>query len=338
MVKPLALLALLLVPCRDHPWVPFHEALREADMVITAEVMEIQKNTEGRRTAVIRPDSVLKGECPEKLLSLPIYEPDPKMGCPPPRVDFIQGGRYLLLLIRKPVVSVIHAQFATVQPAGSLTLKLVPVLLDLLEGRNTESRVQELSELVDAPVHSRLAYEAIDLLTRRQARPIQSAARRYFQAYARHWPSPLPQDQRLRESYLNEILSNSRYTMDFRMLDQIREELGTTPRFLASASRVCARPFSTLAEFDTWWGRTMKRAYVADRQAKARATELIPVFRSGDASTRAETMERFLDLGPSILPVILPLTQDPDAELRKSAASLEDELRLLQDFGTDLVR
>jgi hypothetical protein len=82
----------------------------------------------------------------------------------------------------------------------------------------------------------------------------------------------------------------------------------------------------------------MKRAYAADRQAKARATELIPVFRSGDARARAETIERLLDLGPSILSVILPLTQDPDADFRTSAAVLEDELRLLQDFADDLIR
>jgi hypothetical protein len=315
-----------------------HEALRQADMVITAEVMEIRKESERHRTVVIRPDSVLKGECPEKLLSLPVYEPNPEIGCTPPRVDFIQGGRYLLLLVRKPVLTVIHVQFATVLPAGSLMLKLVPVLLDLLEGKNIESRVQELSELVDAPVHSRLAYEAIELLTRRQSRPIQSAARRYFQAYTRFCPSPLPQDKRSRESYLSEILSNSRYTMDFRMLEQVRDELGATPQFLTAASRVCARPFASLGEFDAWWGRMMRRAYAADRQAKTRATELIPVFRSGNARARAELMERFLDLGSSILPVILPLTQDPDAVLRKSATALEDELRLLQDFADDLVR
>lgn len=338
MIKPLALFVLLLVPCRDYPWVPLHEALRQADVVLTAQVVELPKDAQGRRTVVVRPDSVLKGDCPEKQLTLPIHEIDPHIGCQPPRMDWVQGGRFLLLLVRKPVLREIHPQFCDLLPPDSPTPKLVPVLLDLLAGKNTDQRIQDLAELVDAPHHHRCAYEAIDLLTRRQARMLQSAARRYFQAYSRTWRSPADWDPATRDFNTTLILQNCRYTMDFKFLEEVRAERRTTRLFLNTASRVCGRPFTTTGEFDAWWGRAMKRAYAGNQASATKAMELIPGLRSADARSRSETLEQLLDLGPSILPQILPLTQDADADLKATATSLEDELRLLSDFGTDLLR
>ncbi len=126
--------------------------------------------------------------------------------------------------------------------------------------------------------------------------------------------------------------------MDFKFLDQVRADCGSTPLFLNTASRVSGRRFVTRSEMDAWWGHAMKRATAGNQASATKAAELIPGLRSADARSRSEAFERLLDLGPSILPQSLPLTQDADAGLRLTAAPLEEELRLLADFGTDLLR
>jgi hypothetical protein len=110
MAKPLALLLLLMAPARDYAWVPFHEALKQAELVVVGELVEIKVDPQGKKTAVVHPEVILKGECAEKLLQLPIYEHDARIACPPPEINFVKGAKHFLLLSGKPL-RVIDAQF-----------------------------------------------------------------------------------------------------------------------------------------------------------------------------------------------------------------------------------
>jgi hypothetical protein len=336
MARLVALLLLLLAPTPDSPWIPFHEALKKGEVVLTAEVVDISTDAQGTKTVELRPEKLLKGKYAEKLIRLYFRPIDPRIGCPPERIDYVKGGKYLLLLAGNPP-GVIYPQLGLVDDR---TLQLTSIVLDLLEGRNVEERVRELGPLIDAPIHSRWAYEAMELLTRRQARPILPAARRYFQANTWHWPKPLPELQR--ESYLGVILINSRWTMDFSQLPQTRKELAELApwrgHFLYDASRVCGRPFGTLAEFDAWWERTLRRSKTVNSQGPAHAEEILRQIRSGDPAAREGAVERLLDLGLTILPTIEGVKKDSNEHVRAVALAVEDGLLLLKDFKEDLDR
>jgi len=327
----------LLTPAREHAWVPFHEALKQAEVVVTAEAVGIKYDSSGKRTAEVRPLTVLKGECSEKLLQFPIREFDQRIGCPPPAVDYVKGHHYLLLLGGKPLRET-NAQFSTLQSLDDPIVKLTPIVLDLLEKRNVEQRVKELGAFVDAPIHDRLAYEAIELLTREQARPILPAARKYFAAYTKQWPNPLPREGAVRQSYLGEIMSHSRWTMDFKQLARAREECASPPHFVRIASRVCGRPFGTMAEFDAWWERTLVRSEAKNPRAVERAEGILRQLRSGDPAARDGVAERLLDLGLLILPSIEALRNDSNENLRAVVPTVLEGLQLLRDFKDDLAR
>jgi hypothetical protein len=201
--------------------------------------------------------------------------------------------------------------------------------------------VKELGVLIDRPHQNRLAYEAIDLLSRREARPILPAARRYFADYSFHWPTPLP------DSCRGENLYHCRWTLDFKPLAQARDQLPPREhpahirdreRFLYTASRVCGRQFTTLDDFDNWWDRTLVRSKKTSGAESPKVEERVREFLSADQATRDAGFKSLLDLGLPILPFIERLKKDSDNSVRTIAASLEDELLLIKDFRDDLAR
>lgn len=342
MIRPLALALLLGLPAPDYAWVPFHQALREAEIVVTATLVELRQDEPRRKTAVFRCDETLKGDPKEGKVSLTLWEWDDRIACRPPELHPVVGKRYLLLLVTKPAISEIHPQFSNPgsgdDAAPGSMLELARVILDLQSGKNVEDRVRKLGAFIEMPQHSRLAYEAIDLLSRKQARPILGTARNHFKEYTAHWQSPMPESPYRKEAYFNELISHCRWTLSFATLARVREEQGRSPRFLSAASRVCGRPFASLEDFDAWWSLTRKRAGTAPPDVEVQSGRVIPDLKSADVRIRNQAVERMLDLGPSALPAVLPLKEDPDADVRATAAALEEDLRLLVDFADERTR